>query len=174
MADEDDKEETNPTARYELVDADQLPPGKVCGADEKPGLFVFLWCRGEATQELVDDLNHLHKEITRLALWEQRWDDRPDRLELTGENLGIASASFEFAPPEMPMGRTCRPAERKGRFTWYIRPGEMTEQLRVETNAYLDHILGNGLWVQKWPETPEALGELAALMDQETPENPED
>ncbi|MFI9200221.1 hypothetical protein [Streptomyces sp. NPDC053048] len=60
-----------------------------------------------------------------------------------------ASARFELSDL-LPDGVIEAPMERAGEFVWLIRQGLMAPELIDEMNRRLEHIVGNGLWEQKW------------------------
>ncbi|MFI2078280.1 hypothetical protein [Streptomyces triculaminicus] len=71
-----------------------------------------------------------------------------------------ATARFELSDL-LPDGVNEAPMERAGEFVWLIRRGLMAPELVDEMNKRLEHIVGNGLWVQKWdgPSWPSHSGE---------------
>ncbi|MEV5140309.1 hypothetical protein AB0K71_06130 [Streptomyces syringium] len=60
-----------------------------------------------------------------------------------------AGARFELSDL-LPDGVNQMPMEREGEFVWLVRHGYMRPELVAELNAELGHIVGNGLWEQKW------------------------
>ncbi len=42
------------------------------------------------------------------------------------------------------------PLERDGEFVMLVRRGQMTPEAVSEINKHLEHIVGNGLWEQRW------------------------
>ncbi|WP_405925479.1 hypothetical protein [Streptomyces sp. NBC_00035] len=72
---------------------------------------------------------------------------------------GAASAQFDMQfVPSLPEGRAVFPAEREGKFVWLVAEGAMTRQCFQEMKGYLDHIVGSGMWQQKWDGDPPADG----------------
>lgn len=59
------------------------------------------------------------------------------------------TARFELSDL-LPDGVNEAPMERDGEFVWLIRRGLMAPELIDEMNKRLEHIVGNGLWQQKW------------------------
>ncbi|MFC5144226.1 hypothetical protein [Streptomyces aureoversilis] len=66
-----------------------------------------------------------------------------------------ASARFELSDL-LPDGEVIMPLERDGEFVMLVRRGQMTPEVVSEINKRLEHIVGNGLWEQRWggPCTP--------------------
>ncbi len=64
-----------------------------------------------------------------------------------------ANVRFKLSD-QLPDGMLHIPLEREGEFLWLIRTGHMTPELITEINKTLEHIIGNGLWEQRWGGDP--------------------
>lgn len=63
----------------------------------------------------------------------------------------VETARFEIVPAALlPAGQIALPLEVRGQMVWAVAEGEMTPQARDEINAVLRHLLGSGLWRQRW------------------------
>lgn len=63
------------------------------------------------------------------------------------------SVRIEFVPKEkMPDGHIVIPIEVSGTLVWGVLEGQMTDDLRNQMNACLQHIVHSGLWRQNWDE----------------------
>ncbi|QDQ09354.1 hypothetical protein [Streptomyces spectabilis] len=62
----------------------------------------------------------------------------------------LAEFDMEFVD-QLPGGRVVIPVESRGRFTWLVARGHVSEQARREFVQELQHIVGRGLWRQNWP-----------------------
>ncbi|MEU5426930.1 hypothetical protein AB0H73_15180 [Streptomyces olivoreticuli] len=50
----------------------------------------------------------------------------------------------------LPDGEIVMPMERDGEFVMLVRAGHMSPEAVAAINKQLEHIVGDGLWVQKW------------------------
>lgn len=146
-----------PRAVFELVDADQLPPGCVVDAVEKDGLFTFRILKGHMSPRLCRDLNEDHEHITNDALWKQRWNDCPNRLHPRSTDHPVAEAHWVIVPiRQHENGLVCLLVEhrRERKAFWLICESDdptephMTPQCRDELNEWMRVVVGGGLWVQ--------------------------
>lgn len=59
------------------------------------------------------------------------------------------SARYEFSDL-VPEGESVIGMEREGQFVMFVRPGEMSPACMAAINKHLEHLIGNGLWTQRW------------------------
>ena len=137
---------------YELVDADELPDGRVCWIEETPGTAVSKFLRGHATQELVDFMTTAHRPIIEHQLWQQYWEPGAARLEAPVQGLGYARARWELLRPGdehiMKPDDIAVPLERNGEFIWVVRPPHASAQAIEEFSLLLARLVQDGLWRQ--------------------------
>ncbi|MFI9235832.1 hypothetical protein [Streptomyces sp. NPDC053079] len=60
-----------------------------------------------------------------------------------------ATARFELSDL-LPDGEVAMPVERAGEFVMLVRRGHMSPEAVAEINKQLEHIVGDGLWEQRW------------------------
>ncbi|TWE17174.1 hypothetical protein [Kitasatospora atroaurantiaca] len=138
---------------YEIRPAKDLPPGKAYHLIEREGELIGWFAEGHLSELCCEQLNAFHAEFFNQMMWLQNWDPEIDRLRPPDDlPTGVAEARYVFVTEEaMPRGRTCNPVEAEREFIWQIRDGEMSEQARQELNAYLEILIGRGLFVQQKP-----------------------
>jgi len=131
-------------SRYEIRDT--LPDGRVAYIDEVPGRADVHLLRGHATKAFCTRMNEMHKYILGQPFWVQVWEPGVPRLDGPAEGLGFGRARWELVPT----GDVCTPIEREGAFVWLIREGHVSPQAVAQMNRYLQRIVGDGLWQQRW------------------------
>lgn len=144
-------ESTN--VKFEVATAGQLPEGRACHLTESEGRIHVLVrpTHGERTRELCDQLTELHATILGQARWVQTPVKEPDRVERSARGLGVAECSWRLVSPDkLPRGHLCMPVEFEKNFTWLIRRDCASAELCAEMTVYLNRIVGDGLWRQRW------------------------
>jgi hypothetical protein len=66
--------------------------------------------------------------------------------------MAARQASVRIELEKLPGGLTVLPMERDGELVWLVDPDHMTEQLCADINEALGHIVGDGLWQQRWDD----------------------
>lgn len=145
--------------RYELAPDSQLAAEVVCAIHESAGWAIVRIRHGHATVALCESLNTMHELIHKHGYWIQDWDESSDRSSSPAQGLAIAEARWVSVPsPSLPEGVICLPAERAGSFTWFIREGHASPRLIEEMNGLLRRVVGDGLWRQRWTDSPPEAG----------------
>jgi len=129
---------------YKVVST--LPPGKFVHIEEEPGRADVHLLRGHATKAFCTTMTEMHRYILGAPFWVQVWEPGVPRADGPIEGLGFAKASWELVP----IGDVCTPIEREGGFVWLIREGHVSPQAVIQMNRYLERIVGDGLWQQRW------------------------
>ena len=147
----------NEAARFtlEVGAEEQIPAGRACRLIERDGAAIVYVRPGHAAPGLRTTMNAFLRVILEVdGRWAQIWDCDAHRIDEAPKGLGLAEVEWQLTPGDLlPRGVPCVPLEEEGRFVWAIRGGLASQQLCREMNIYFKRLAGDGLWVQRWPDT---------------------
>ncbi|MFJ9027600.1 hypothetical protein ACIRQP_03590 [Streptomyces sp. NPDC102274] len=139
-----------PKVRFTTRPSVQIPAGRACRITEDKGALTVHIRAFHVASHFCDTMNVLCDQV--MEGWAQTWaNDSPMRADEPPTGACLACVSWRIDQTgELPEGVDCFPLEKRGRFTWTIRKGVITDQLCAELNRYMERLVGDGLWVQKW------------------------